>query len=157
MSKDSEPAITHVLQQDSAVLESLLQKLRYLKDLQTVITQYLDTKLASHCQVANMEMNKLTVITDSALWATQFRFQIPALLTKLHTHPELAILTKIICKIRPAPNKPPTGAPADETKTMPRLSAHTAQMIHQAATTIQHEKLRAILIKIAENTDPDPT
>lgn len=152
MSQESQQAIMHVLQQDSAILESLLSKLKRLAELQTILTQYLEPKLASRCQVANLETNSLTVITDSALWATQFRFQIPTLLTKLHGHPELAHLTKIICKIRPAPNKqqPPESS---EAPPMSRLSQQTADMILTAAKSIKHEKLQAIMKKIAQNID----
>jgi hypothetical protein len=151
MSQDSQQAIMHVLQQDSAILESLLSKLRHLKELQGILNQYLEPRLASRCLVANQENSSFTIITESALWATQFRFQIPALLTKLKEHPELAHITKIICKIRPAPNKP--AVDEKNIKTMPKLSSETAEMILQAAKNIRHEKLQAIMQKIAQNKD----
>ena len=103
--------------------------------------------MAAHCQVANLENNHLVVITDSALWATQFRFQIAALLVKLQQHPELSHLKNISCKIRPSIKNQIPEAP--ETESMPRLSLQTAEMILTAAKTVHHEGLKAILQKIA--------
>jgi hypothetical protein len=150
MSQESQQAIMHVLQQDSPVLDVLMGRLKYLYELQIILTAYLDTKLANRCLVANFENGCLTVITESALWATQFRFQAPTLLEKLKLHPEFVILKKIICKIRPAPNKRALPV-APEVPPMPRLSQQTADRIILAAATIKDEKLQAIMQKIAQN------
>jgi hypothetical protein len=149
MSKDSQQVITHVLQQDSSLLQGILDKLKHFKDLHTILAQYLDTKLAAHCQVVNMENGHLVIITDSALWATQFRFQIPALLPKLQKHEPLSSLKNISCKISPSSKTQIPEAP--HTAMMPRLSLQTAEMILTAAKTINHDKLKLILQKIAKN------
>src|SRR5579872_6007610 len=106
MTHASQQAIMHVLQQDSGTLESLLIKFKQLKHIEQILASYLDAKLASRCQVVNLEKNHLTVITNSAIWATQFRFQIPTLLQQLQQHPELCDLKKMTCKIRLKPNTP---------------------------------------------------
>jgi hypothetical protein len=149
MSQESQQAIMHVLQQDSPVLTSLMGHLKYLNDLQAVLNQHLDVKLANRCLVANFENACLTVITNSALWATQFRFQKPTLIQKLSAHPEFSQLRDIVCKIRPAPNKREVPAPTHE---MQPLSPRSAQLILLAAKTIKHEKLQAIMEKIAKNS-----
>jgi hypothetical protein len=149
MSQESQQAIMHVLQQDSPILASLLGKLKQLNALQAIVALYVDEKLAARCQVANLENNCLTVITDSALWATRFRFQVPMLAEKLKLHPELKQLKDIFCKIHPAPNK---HQPPKQIQAMPRLSAHSADLIRLAAKTIKDEKLQAIMKKIAQNT-----
>jgi hypothetical protein len=142
MSQESQQAIMHVLQQDSPVLSSLLGHLKYLNELQAVLNQHLDAKLADRCLVANFENACLTVITNSALWATQFRFQKPTLIQKLNAHPEFSQLRDIICKIRPAPNKREVPAPVHA---MLPLSPHSARLILLSAKTIKYEKLQAIM------------
>jgi hypothetical protein len=148
MSQESQQAIMHVLQQDSPVLSSLLGRLKYLNELQAVLNHHLDAKLANRCLVANFENACLTVITNSALWATQFRFQKPTLIQKLIAHSEFSQLKDIVCKIRPAPNKREVPAPS---RPMPALSTHSARLILVAAKTIKYDKLQAIMEKIAKN------
>ena len=150
MSHDSQQAITHVLQQDSKVLDALMLKLKQLKQLQQILSEYLDSKLINHCQVANLDNGCLIILTDSALWATQFRFQIPDLLAKLRQHPQLYHLKHIYCKIRPAQNV--RRIPEASEPPMSRLSLETSQMILDTASTIKHDKLKTIMQKIAKNT-----
>lgn len=150
MSHDLQQAITHVLQQDSKILDTLIVKLKQHKQLQQILAEHIEAKLASHCEVANYDNNCLTVLTDSALWATQFRFQIPELTKKLQQHPQLYHLKHVQCKIRPSK----TARPLIETKpTQPvqRLSSETADIILEAAKTIKHDKLKAVMQKIAKN------
>jgi hypothetical protein len=151
MSNDLQQAITHVLQQDSKVFSALIGKLKQHKQLQQILIEYLEPKLATHCEIANHENNCLIVLTDSALWATQFRFQIPELLTKLKQHPKLYDLKHIYCKIRPTSATRPTQK-TPEPPAVQRLSSATAQMILDTASSIKHDKLKAIMQKIAKNT-----
>ena len=147
MSQDPQQAISHVLQQDSPAIDSVLNKLKQLSDLQNILSKYLTEKLAEHCQVANYENNALCIITNSALWATQLRFQIPNLLTQLRQHDELRALREIRCKIHPQTRAPqPVATPPVE-----RLTLATAQILLAVAKNIKHDPLKAIMEKIAEN------
>lgn len=150
MTQDSQQAITHVLQQDSKVLSTLFDKLKQLKQLNQLLAEYLDAKLVTHCQVANLENGSLIVITDNAIWATQFRFQIPDLLPKLRQHPALYHLKNIACKIRPAQGKRQIPE-AEQPRPMPRLSINTAEIILATASSIKHDKLQAVMRRIAEH------
>jgi len=151
MSQDSQQAITHVLQQDSKILHDLLLKVKHLKQLSNILAEHLDAKLASHCQVVNLDNHCLIVITDNAIWATQFRFQIPNLLPKLRQHPLLYQLKTINCKIRPTTGQYQIPE-AHQPPVMLRISPRTAEMILAAASTIKHDKLQAVMQKIAEHT-----
>jgi hypothetical protein len=151
MTQEIPPTTLHVLQQDSAILGSILNKLKELHSLHKILANYLDAKLASRCSVSNLEENCLTVVTESALWATPFRFQIPVLIEKLKQHTELSTLSKIICKIRPAQHKPKPPAASTE-RLAPRLSAQTGEMISTIAATINDEKLKAVMLNIAKHT-----
>ncbi|MDR3492025.1 MAG: DciA family protein [Gammaproteobacteria bacterium] len=147
MSQSSQQAITHVLQQDSKLLNTLLAKIHQLNSLQQLLCESLDAKLAQHCQIANLENGSLIILTDSAIWATQIRFQAGDLLAKLRLHPLLHHLKNISCITRPAPVKQQEPA----VKPMPRLSTHTAELIKNSADTIQHDKLKTALNKIAQH------
>ncbi len=148
MSHDSQQAISHVLQQDSKVLDTLLQKTRQLAQLQQILSQHLDQKISKHCQVANLDNGALIILTDSAPWATQFRFQISDLLPKLRQHPEFHHLKHIQCKIRPQVRHIPDAPEAP----MRSLSPATAEIILAAADSIKHDRLKTIMEKIAHHT-----
>jgi hypothetical protein len=130
-------------------LQGILDKLQLFKDLHAILAQYLDSKLAAHCLVTSMVNGHLVVITHSALWATQFRFQIPSLIPKLQTHAPFSALRNITCKISPSSKNQIPEAPPE--RAMERLSPQTSELIMTAAKTIQNEKLKAILQKIAKN------
>lgn len=148
MSHDSQQAITHVLQQDSKILDTLLCKLKQLKQLQAILTESLEAKLASHCLVANLENDCLIVITDSALWATQFRFQASQLLLKLRLHPQLFNLRNVECKIRPRNNQKSLDLAL---KPVQRISSATAQIILESCQNIAYAPLKNIMEKISRN------
>lgn len=148
MSQGSQQAITHVLQQDSKVLGTLLHKLGHLAKLNQILAENVDKKLAPYCQVANYANEVLTVITPNAIWATQIRFLLPILLTKLQQHPEFSQIKNIICKISPQ-NAPYLSPEPPVIRTMPKLSAATAKMVLDTASMIKHEKLQTILQRIA--------
>ncbi len=151
MSQDSQQAITHVLQQDSAVLGSLLTKIRTLRHLNCLLSDCLGDPLAKHCQVANFDHQHLVVITNNAIWATQFRFQIASLLPKLRQYEEFKSLNTIQCKITPIIGQRHT----EELKprTMQRISQPTSEIILAISSTIRHNKLQEILQKIAKNRE----
>jgi hypothetical protein len=148
MSHDSQQALSHVLQQDSQVIDGVLLKLKQLQNLQNILHGYLEKKLAPHCQVANYENNSLCVITDTALWATQLRFQIPHLLSQLRQHDELKTIKELRCKIRPKQ----APAPAKEYQACERLSLETSTILLETARNIKHPSLKMIMEKIAQNT-----
>ena len=149
MSLDPQQAISHVLQQDSPALGNVLHKINQLRDMQQILSTYLTDKLAPHCKIANFEQNCLVVITDTALWATQFRFQTPTLLTQLRQHEILASLQEIQCKIRP-PLRPDKISETTQTPSLlTRLSKQTALALIATAQTIKYNSLKKIMEKIA--------
>jgi hypothetical protein len=149
MSKDSQQAITHVLQQDSLEFNAFLNKIKQLNQLQLIFNKCINAKTAQFYQVASLEKGLLTILTESANWATQLRFQVGDLLGALRQHPELYHLKNISCIVRPSKrkqlNEPPLQA-------VSKLSSFSAEVILDAAKTIQHTKLKAILEKIAKHT-----
>lgn len=153
MSGDAQQALTHVLQQDSQVLGSLLDKLSHLKHLNKILSDQLDPKLVTHCQVANYENTLLVILTHNAIWATQFRFQIPQLVTKLRQYPEFKDLKNIQCKLIPTTYTRQIPE-AHKTQAMPLLSLQTSQLILDLASNIKYDKLREVMKRIAMHTLP---
>ena len=73
----------HVLKQNSKVLQNIFGKVDELKYFNKLFAQHLDPDIAKHCQIAKFEKNCLFAIVDNGSWATQLRFHIPDLMTKL--------------------------------------------------------------------------
>ncbi len=91
----------HILNNDGKVLQAILARVAELKQLNTLFAEHLEPVLAKHCQVVNIDQGCLIVIVDNGSWATQLRFQIPNVLSKLRNHAHLQNLKGIICKTRP--------------------------------------------------------
>lgn len=149
MKENIQTTIPHALQRESQTLQMLLAKADQLNQLNQILVSCLDTPLAKHCQVANLEKNALIVITHTATWATQFRFQAPDILSKLRQHPGLHGLKHITCKI--VPEKKILSMHSE--KSMARLSAETAETVLEMAETIQHDQLKSIMQRIARYTE----
>lgn len=136
----------HVLKQDSKSLQGLMSRLDELQRLNTLLGEHLEVEIAKHCQVVKFEKNCLFVIVDNGSWATQLRFQIPELMTKLRQIPKMENLSGIICKTRPHPS---VKSDKQKKRQVTTLSQPISEQVLEIANTIQDEKLREILTKIA--------
>lgn len=150
MSGDAQQAITHVLQQDSTVLGGLLDRLNHHKHLNKIFSEVLDPKMVKHCQIANFQDKHLVVLTHNALWATQFRFQMPTLLAKLRSYPEFKDIKTMQCKLIPATHERRIPE-AHKRPAIAKLSPETAEAILETAKNIRHESLRKVMEKIAKH------
>lgn len=119
-----------------------------LKKLNQIFAENLESHIAKHCEVVKFEKNCLFVIVENGNWTTQLRFQIPDLIKKLQNHFELQNLNGIICKTRPHHTLTKVEKPPK--RTMSRLSKETAEQILETAKSIQDEKLKTVLEKIAQ-------
>lgn len=130
----------------NAKLSDIVAKSNFLCSLQLLLTPYLEKSVAQHCQVANYEENTLTLIANSASWATKIRFQTPELIKKLKSEKPFSELKKIRSIIR-------LNIESKQLKRTPRkpmsLSARNINIIKNTAMTIQDEKLRKALEKLA--------
>src|SRR5258708_5353538 len=86
---------------ENASLHAILQKARYLGELDNILKKMLDKDIAPHCCVANFRDNILVIQCKNAAWATRFKFLIPDLLKNLRQKanlPSLASISIIIAK-----------------------------------------------------------
>jgi hypothetical protein len=142
----------HILKNENKILQGLIGKLDELRRFNTLLTEHLnDTDIAKHCQVVKFDEKKcLIVIVDNGSWATQLRFHIPDLMTKLRKQQGLENLSGIICKTRP---KASFNNPKSKNRSMKKISLETARTILDSAKTIKDKKLREIIEKIAKHSE----
>lgn len=126
-------------------LLKLITHAKGLSELNHAMEKYLPGPLKDYCRVANYRSGLLILQTDSATWATQLKFHIPELLTKLRQEHAFHKLMNIKCII-----EPPQKQKVSEEKS-PTLSPHAASLLKETAAHIQDEKLAAALERLARS------
>ena len=76
--------VAEILNDADSKLNTLLEHAGNLMQLETLLSDLLDSDLAAHFQVAAARKNRLILITPSASWATSLRMQTPRLIQSLH-------------------------------------------------------------------------
>jgi hypothetical protein len=93
--------IVKIFKESKNELATLVHKVQRLQQLNQYLANILDSQLSKHCQIANFENEVLTLVTDSADWATQIRYKIPDLIEQLKDTPAFQDLKTIRCIISP--------------------------------------------------------
>jgi hypothetical protein len=137
-----------IQQQTTELLPNLSQKIAQLQRLNELWQKYIEMKLAKHSRVANWREGRLVIEVDSANWATHLRYSLPELLIKLKTEKELAELKYIEWYIRPVE----TAAIKKQARKPAPISLENSQLITDAATHIEHDKLKQVLLALAKRT-----
>lgn len=141
----------HVLNHENKALQSILGKVQELQHYNSLLEKYLDPEVAKNCKVVRFDKNCLFVLVENGNWATQLRFQVPDLMSKLRKYPELSNLSGVICKTRPSPTL--LSSYKTQSRTVSFLSHQTADSILKTAKTLTDIRLRKILEKIAGYLD----
>ncbi|MDZ7735352.1 MAG: DUF721 domain-containing protein [Gammaproteobacteria bacterium] len=118
---------------------------RKLQQLQAVLDNHLPQPLASHCRVAALEHNVLTLHTDSPAWAAKLRFLTADIVKTLQNSNADVSVDTIRVKARPPETKPQT------VRSGTNLSPLTARLLRDIAETIDDPELRASLLRLSEN------
>ncbi len=126
-----------------APLAAVLRQASVLRILEDALRQHLPEPLNQHFRVARVEAPaRLVLVTDSAVWATQLRYQSAVLLEAL-ARAGGAACHKVEIKIGPLSASPPRPAP------QPPLTAAAAQFIRRTADHVGDEELAAALRQLA--------
>lgn len=133
-------------------LANLVDKINQLRVFNQALIGILEDKLMRHCQVVNVEQGTLTLITDSASWATKLRFQTPEILKKMQTSSTFLKIKKLKVLIRPKERLITKKQPKKKTL---HLSRESAQIISDAANHLKNIRLKKALNKIAEHANHD--
>ncbi|HSW68810.1 MAG TPA: DciA family protein [Gammaproteobacteria bacterium] len=139
--------ITSYLRHESKALGNLLVKYNRLKTWNKCLEECLPEEifLLKHCQIVGLDKQSLIVIADNPHWLTRFRFFIPELLIQLRGYGDFKEIKAICCKVRPA------YSPMEKIKRRPLIiSDLTAEMMKDTASKIKNDRLKKILMRIAE-------
>lgn len=135
-------------------LAILVTRTRQLQRLTRLLREQLDETLAPHCYIGNLEPNYLTILVDSAAWASRLRFESSQLPDKLRSvHPAFArlehIKVKIITDLR-------AEAPKTDSQDVhrPHLNFENAQIINSLADSIEDTDLQDALHRLARRVTP---
>ena len=135
-------------------LAILVTRTRQLQRLTRLVREQLDENLAPHCYIGNLEPSYLTILVDSAAWASRLRFESSQLPDRLrNVHPAFARLQHIKVKIitelhgeQPAVHTP--GAQR------PHLNPENARIINSLADSIDDAALQDALHRLAGRVKP---
>lgn len=130
-------------------LAILVTRTRLLRRLTLELRRHLDTELAPHCYVSQIEDTQLVVFVDSAAWATRLRFQAAQLLPVLRTaNPAFSQVARIRVSIvshtrtREVPTNRPDG---------PVMSENNANIINTLSDGIDDPSLQQALRRLARH------
>jgi hypothetical protein len=99
MNHSTASSVKQLLQTENSALQRIFAKVRELNELNQVLMQHLEPKLAKGCMVANIYSDRLVVMAENAAVATQLRFSTPDLLPALREHPLLREIKTIECRV----------------------------------------------------------
>jgi hypothetical protein len=144
--------INKVFEDASDELANLITRTRQLNRLTHILRRYLDEQLARHCYVGNIKKPTLTILVDSANWATRLRFVAPDLLGKISQDNQLfsgveRINIRILTPSRE--KEDPLHRPG------PQMSNDNARGIRSLAESIEDPDLQRALNKLARHVSED--
>ncbi len=131
-------------------LKAIRLKTAQIQLAQDILTQILPTKILGHCFVGHVDDKTLTIFSDSAVWATQLRYQQGEMVSAFRQHTGFRALNRIKIKIKPPTNKPPKRL-----KQAISLSSKVSRLLQSTAATIRHPSLKKALLKLAEKPDQE--
>lgn len=139
----SEPhTLTEILGGQAAGLRPILNRARWLAQLERQLPTLLPQPLASHCRAALDPDGALVLFADSPAWTTALRLQLPALKRALPATAALSLRIRTL-PVNPA-SPPPPSRPA-------QMSPAAAEALTELAQHTEDEKLRAALQRLARN------
>ena len=135
-------------------LAILVTRTRLLQRLTRLMREQLDENLAPHCYIGNLESTYLTILVDSAAWASRLRFESSQLPDRLrNVHPAFARLQHIKIKIiTELYGEQPTADPTSAKR--PHLNAENANIINSLADSIDDAALQDALHRLAGRVKP---
>jgi len=142
-------SLDKVLQEADSDLGILVTRSQHLRVLTQRFRELLDPALAPHCYIGSISNDQMTVLLDSAAWASKFRFYSQSIIPALKaSHPSFSEVTYIQVKIlnpryepEPIPYKPP------------ELNQENAAGLKTLADSVDDAELEKALIRLAQRAD----
>ncbi len=125
------------------ITKRITERLQKINDLSDRVASVIQINRNKHTLWANIEKNKLTIMTDNSLFATQLRFQQDVIRQQINQ--QLLIKLKSI-KIKLI--APPAQAKQEVGEKCFQISSQTTDILSHIAEGIDDEKLRGSLKKL---------
>ena len=139
-------SVNKVLQEAEPELAILVTRTRQLRSLTDKFRTLLDPTLASHCYIGNISDGKLTILVDSAAWASKFRFYSQSILPDLcDLHPTFNKVRQIKVKVLNQPYEP-AATPYKK----PELNRENAKGLQTLADSVDDKNLQQALERLAK-------
>lgn len=126
-------------------IDNLIREAANIEQLHSVFTAALPAGLKDKIQFANFDNGRLTVTTESPVFATQTRMQQNEILQSLRTRDKFRYAYQLDIKVRPS-NKPL----AAETSSR-NISENSAKLLSQEAEHCDDEEISAALNSLASH------
>jgi len=136
-----------LLSTPGSVLGMLTEQARGLARLNRAVSAELEPELAPHCQVAGLRGGTLTILCDSAAWATRLRYHGPAVRDRLVAAGLPVSALRVA--VRPV-QAPPAATPRQP---RPELASAAAASLRSAASAVDDDGLAAALRRLADRAD----
>ncbi len=138
-------SLNKILEEADSDLAILVTRTRRLRTLTTLFRGLLEPDLADHCYIGNINDDRLTVMVDSAAWASKFRFYSQSILPALNNlHPSFYTVKHVQVKILTQPFEPP---PLPYQR--PGLNQENAKGLRILAESVDDTELQAALTRLA--------
>lgn len=153
MSDNQKPAvqsIANLLQPTGRDLQTVLSKVKAINTLNEMVRGLLEEGLRKYCRVGNLSNGILVLLVDNSAVATQMRYVVPSLLQQLRGTKALRHIKEIQLKVRlPEAVDVKRGDIGVSVEKIQLLSPDAAATLRAMAETLEDEKLREIMLRIA--------
>ncbi|MDZ4263878.1 MAG: DciA family protein [Pseudomonadota bacterium] len=136
-------SVKQILSSKTVGMQGLLQHTQQLKQLNAQLTHLLPLPLSLHCTAAGVSQQTLTLLVESSAWATRLRLQAPSIIRGLQSFNIKTLTVKI---------QPVQKAAAATSRSRPKMSPDTANLLNDLAETTSDPKLKSALLRLAQNT-----
>ena len=115
--------------------------------LQTTIRNELDQPLSDHVYLAHINSEKITLFTDSPVWAAKLRFLTNKILTIIRKIPRYQKVASVTIKVNPSLH-------VTHTENNLLISSLAAEHLTAVAESTSDAGLRSSLLKLANKSKP---
>ncbi len=129
-------------------LNLLISQAKLLTQIGIIINQVINYQIAEHTEVVKIHNGQLTLICDSAVWATRLRYMEPQIIKKLTQFSITRQISKLEIKVRPLAF---TAKKSEPLKRRAHLSQNAAEQMLQEAKAINDPQLQAAIQKLARH------
>lgn len=144
---NSSSALSDLLNRNT--LKVILAKARQLAAINQQLLKLVESELAPHIRVADLNQSTLVVHANSAAWGMRLRFEETKILAQLRQQPLYTDIREMRVKIRPWQQ-----VSQHNYWDKPILSASSAEIIADTAAYITDKKLKNALLRLAAKCKP---